>query len=212
MKNRAMMAGLTKVTLLFIVSTAATALARVVRPVSADFEAIIEEAKRKRDATTQHDCPLGWVKLDGRCFSYHASSMDWASAENYCLNQDANLVSIHSETEYQLIKALIRAHDPAEKPVWIGLSCCQKRNNWMWSDGTKLTFTKWNPNEPSSEEECCVHMNWSDKKDWNDIRCESSYPFVCVKWPTRDCNSLNPFFPVQNNFINWQQYIYNAKQ
>ncbi|MCI4377091.1 hypothetical protein PGIGA_G00199510 [Pangasianodon gigas] len=66
-----------------------------------------------------------------------------------------------SEDEYQLIKALIRAHDTQENPTWIGLTGCQKRNNFFWSDGTKLTFTKWNPGQPDFlPGECCVHMNW----------------------------------------------------
>ncbi|MCI4377087.1 hypothetical protein PGIGA_G00199610, partial [Pangasianodon gigas] len=26
-------------------------------------------------------CPDGWVKFEGRCFKYQATSMDWASAE-----------------------------------------------------------------------------------------------------------------------------------
>ncbi|KAI4878127.1 hypothetical protein NFI96_011074, partial [Prochilodus magdalenae] len=179
------------------------------------FSVFCLEAKPKSESTrntSPADCPLGWVKLGERCFIYRATTVDWASAENLCLNLDANLVSIHSEQEYQLIKALIRAHDPEEKPVWIGLSCCHKRNNWIWSDGTKLTFTKWNPNEPNSDQECCVHMNWSDKKDWNDIQCGSSYPFVCAMRPSRESHSLTPVIPIQNNYIYWQQYIYNGNK
>ncbi|KAB5579042.1 hypothetical protein PHYPO_G00190160 [Pangasianodon hypophthalmus] len=127
-------------------------------------------------------CPDGWVKFGGRCFKYQATSMDWASAEKYCLNIGANLISIHNEGEYQQVKSIIRAQDPQEKPTWIGLSSCQKKLNWFWSDGTQLTFTKWNPGEPNSlTEEFCAHMNYGATKNWNDIRCDQSYPFVCVK-------------------------------
>ncbi|XP_053537533.1 lactose-binding lectin l-2 [Ictalurus punctatus] len=108
--------------------------------------------------------------------------MDWASAEKHCLDLDAHLVSIHSEKEYQRVKALIRAHDYQENPTWIGLSGCQKTNRFFWSDGTKLTFTKWNPPEPNFLfGECCVHMNYGYSKNWNDISCRYTYPFVCAK-------------------------------
>uniref|UniRef100_A0AAR2IIC7 C-type lectin domain-containing protein n=1 Tax=Pygocentrus nattereri TaxID=42514 RepID=A0AAR2IIC7_PYGNA len=124
-------------------------------------------------------CPLGWVKFDRRCFSYVSQTLDWASAEAYCLNQGANLASIHSENEYQTVKALIRAYDPKQNPTWLGLNNCQKRRSWFWSDGTKFGYTKWNKGEPNNlNEECCVHMNW---RDWNDIPCNLAYPFVCVK-------------------------------
>uniref|UniRef100_A0AAR2M288 C-type lectin domain-containing protein n=1 Tax=Pygocentrus nattereri TaxID=42514 RepID=A0AAR2M288_PYGNA len=130
---------------------------------------------------TTPSCPLGWVKFDRRCFSYVSQTLDWASAEAYCLNQGANLASIHSENEYQTVKALIRAYDPKQNPTWLGLNNCQKRRSWFWSDGTKFGYTKWNKGEPNNlNEECCVHMNWAGK-DWNDIPCNLAYPFVCVK-------------------------------
>ncbi|KAM9501164.1 ladderlectin-like [Clarias gariepinus] len=126
-------------------------------------------------------CPTGWVKYDRRCFFYQAS-MDWASAEKRCMNLGGHLTSIHSESEYQNIKSFIRTHDLQENPTWIGLSGCQKKYNWFWSDGSRFTFTKWSPYEPNNLfGECCVIMNWSGTKKWNDVPCYYSYPFVCAK-------------------------------
>ncbi|KAK2860139.1 hypothetical protein Q7C36_004305 [Tachysurus vachellii] len=128
-------------------------------------------------------CPSGWVSYGRRCYIYVDQHMEWISAENHCLDLGANLVSIHSEDEYQVVKALIRFHDPKENPTWIGLTNCVKLKKWFWSDGTKLSFTKWNPDEPNNFEniECCVHMNFSVFMNWNDIPCVKKYPFVCVK-------------------------------
>ncbi|XP_072543843.1 C-type mannose receptor 2-like [Salminus brasiliensis] len=140
----------------------------------------------KRAAEEKHyckpSCPYGWVHFDGRCFSYFGNTLDWTTAEAYCINLAANLVSIHSENEYQMVKALIRVYDPAEKPTWIGLSNCQKKNSWVWSDGTRFRYSKWNSKEPNhSGGECCVHINWESQKNWNDIPCNKVYPFVCVR-------------------------------
>ncbi|XP_047657251.1 lactose-binding lectin l-2-like [Tachysurus fulvidraco] len=129
------------------------------------------------------NCPTGWTFYSGRCYLYNAARLDWASAEKFCQKFDAHLVSIHSENEYQQIKALIRTHDPTEALTYIGLSDCQKAFQFFWSDGTKLTFTKWRQGQPDNydNKERCVHMNAGDYKNWNDINCDYTYPSVCAK-------------------------------
>nr|ADO28375.1 lactose-binding lectin l-2 [Ictalurus furcatus] len=178
------MARQTEVVLLLILAIAAAASADVEKPLSEGyFDQLVQEAiKQNVKGTCPGCCPFGWVKYNGYCYSYHASKMDWASAEKHCLKFNANLMSVHTENDYQLAKALIRTFDPVEPPTWLGLSDCQKKNEWFWSDGTTLKFTKWNPNEPNFEKgECCVHMNWDSKRDWNDIPCDQSFPFLCAK-------------------------------
>ncbi|XP_046708379.1 lactose-binding lectin l-2-like [Silurus meridionalis] len=178
------MARHTKVVLLLLLAFTVIAFADVEKHLSEEyFDQLVQEAiNRKERGECLGCCPLGWVKFNTRCYSYHGVSMDWASAENQCLKLGANLLSVHSENDYQLAKALIRAYDPVQNPTWLGLSNCQKRNSWFWNDGTKLSFTKWNQNEPNfNNRECCAHMNWERQKDWNDIPCDNSYPFVCAK-------------------------------
>ncbi|GAA6099750.1 galactose-specific lectin nattectin-like [Tachysurus ichikawai] len=128
-------------------------------------------------------CPIGWFYYFGRCYMYNGARLDWASAETFCQNFDAHLVSIHSENEFQQIKSLIRAYDPMENPTHIGLSDCQKAFQFFWTDGTKLTFTRWNPGQPDNHNngERCVHMNFDIKKNWNDGSCGEPLAFVCAK-------------------------------
>ncbi|XP_037402313.1 lactose-binding lectin l-2-like [Pygocentrus nattereri] len=189
------MVRVTEMSLLFVLFMASSAS----EVTEVDFSAVIEETTQldlitfvKEQTDTKVTaaqpclpaCPFGWVKFDGRCFNYFSQAVDWATAEGLCLNEGANLVSIHNRNDHQLVKALIRAHDPSENPTWLGLSNCQKRDSWFWSDGTKYDYSKWNKNEPNhSNNECCVHVNWGDQKEWNDIPCNQAYPFVCVKRP-----------------------------
>ncbi|KAL6491089.1 hypothetical protein MHYP_G00014340 [Metynnis hypsauchen] len=187
------MVRVTGMSLLFVLFTASSASedteidfsAIIVEATQPDLSTFIKEQTDKREHAAQPclpTCPFGWVKFDGRCFNYFSQAVDWDTAETLCLKEGANLVSIHNRNEYQLVKALIRVHDPSENPTWLGLSNCQKRDSWFWSDGTKYDYSKWNKNEPNHlNDECCVHMNWSDQKDWNDIPCNQAYPFVCVK-------------------------------
>ncbi|XP_053486125.1 lactose-binding lectin l-2-like [Ictalurus furcatus] len=112
--------------------------------------------------------------LNGECCVH----MNWGS-KWVC---DNSYKGIHNENKYRMAKALIRTHDSAENPTWIGLSSCQEKYKWFWSDGTKLIYTKWNPREPNHLlGECCVHMNYGKQRDWNDIRCKKKFPFVCAK-------------------------------
>ncbi|XP_036453451.1 lactose-binding lectin l-2-like [Colossoma macropomum] len=182
------MGSVTQMSLLFVLFLASSA-DLVIKPVSeTDFSTLVKEQTEMRpEMPTEQcgpSCPFGWVKFDGRCFNYFSQAVDWATAEAHCLNQGANLVSIHNENENQLVKALIRVHDPKENPTWLGLNNCQKRDSWFWSDGTKYDYSKWNKDEPNHlNDECCVHLNWGDEKNWNDIPCNQPYPYVCVKRP-----------------------------
>ncbi|MCI4377084.1 hypothetical protein PGIGA_G00199540 [Pangasianodon gigas] len=178
------MARQTEVVLLLILATAATAWGTTVMTLSdASFDKIVQEAiHREVNDRCSRCCPSGWVQYDGRCFIYQATKLIWASAEKHCLSLGGHLISIHSENDYRLAKSIIRTYDHGENPTWIGLSSCQQKDKFFWSDGTKLTFTKWNPKEPNRLlGECCVQMNYGKTKDWNDINCKKKFPFVCAR-------------------------------
>ncbi|XP_036001840.1 lactose-binding lectin l-2-like [Fundulus heteroclitus] len=131
------------------------------------------------------DCPMFWYNFDGRCYKYVATDMTWADAEQHCLSQGANLVSIHSLDEENFVKRLIRNFDPAQAPNWIGLSDAQKDGTFFWSDGSKLSFTFWEEGEPNDFEgpEPCVHTNSGPAKKWNDAPCTDKFAFVCKARP-----------------------------
>ncbi|XP_036453654.1 lactose-binding lectin l-2-like [Colossoma macropomum] len=177
------MVRVTQMSLLFVLFLASSAFGEADKPGSeAEFNAFIKEQIKVVPKPTDSRCPAGWVRHEQRCFIYFPQALDWASAEAQCLTRGANLVSIHNENEYQLVKALIRAYDPKEDPTWLGLNSCEKRDSWFWSDGTKANYAKWNKDEPNYVNgECCVHLNYGGQKDWNDIPCSNVYPFVCSK-------------------------------
>ncbi|KAK2860145.1 hypothetical protein Q7C36_004311 [Tachysurus vachellii] len=174
------MASQTKVVMLLILATAGAALA-VANPISEADPDIVEDPEVI--IAFSEKCPAGWFYYSGRCFLYNDDRLDWVSAEKFCQNFDAHLVSIHSENEYQQIKSLIRNYDPTENPTYIGLSDGQQTFEFFWSDGTKLTFTRWNPGQPDNynNNERCVHMNYDTIKNWNDIPCTQRYASVCAK-------------------------------
>ncbi|XP_032437382.1 lactose-binding lectin l-2-like [Xiphophorus hellerii] len=126
-------------------------------------------------------CPPFWYSFNGRCYKYVATLMTWADAEQHCVNQGANLVSIHSLAEENFVKMLIRNFDPAQGANWIGLSDIHKNGRYFWSDGSRYNFMFWNAGEPNNKggSERCVHTNYGPSKGWNDIKCRAKYKFVC---------------------------------
>ncbi|XP_054618809.1 C-type lectin BpLec-like [Dunckerocampus dactyliophorus] len=129
------------------------------------------------------DCPLFWFSFNGRCYKYVSTGMKWADAELHCMSQKAHLVSIHSLEEDNFVKVLIRNFDPAEKDTWIGLSDVHKEGRWMWSDGSRVNFGLWSPNQPDNYNgyEHCVATNYRNGRKWNDGHCtNNNFAFVCA--------------------------------
>ncbi|XP_008420437.1 ladderlectin-like [Poecilia reticulata] len=141
-----------------------------------------EAPSDKQEMKVQQDnCPPFWYIFNGRCYKYVATLMTWADAEQHCVNQGANLVSIHSLEEENFVKSLIRNFDPTEGINWIGLSDAQKDGTYFWSDGSGFSFKLWNAGEPNNDggSEHCVHTNWDSAKGWNDKVCTDRFAFVC---------------------------------
>jgi len=42
--------------------------------------------------------------------------------------------------------------------LWIGMNDLKRANYYQWSDGSEVTYTNWNFNEPNGNGERCVQM------------------------------------------------------
>lgn len=69
--------------------------------------------------------------------------------------------------------------------IWIGASDILNEGQWVWvSDGSNLTFSSWNYNEPNNSgtggEDCAV-VKQTDM-GWNDTPCGLINQYVCKKY------------------------------
>ncbi|KAJ8337089.1 hypothetical protein SKAU_G00383090 [Synaphobranchus kaupii] len=126
-------------------------------------------------------CPAGWTEYNDRCFKYISGATDWADAEINCENIGGNLASVHSEEEYAFIRQLVKQADSSEPTFWMGLSNHYKADTWLWSDGTRVDFTLWNPGEPNKGGPSFGLLgNYKKTKGWNDLGHQWKEPSVCA--------------------------------
>ncbi|VDK54008.1 unnamed protein product [Cylicostephanus goldi] len=93
----------------------------------------------------------------------------FSNAESLCRNFGAHLTSIHSADENHFVAELAEtglefpSNEAHERATWIGLRRADdSKGDWLWTDGTKVDFLAWSPNEPndSSGNERCVEVHF----------------------------------------------------
>uniref|UniRef100_A0A914PE89 C-type lectin domain-containing protein n=1 Tax=Panagrolaimus davidi TaxID=227884 RepID=A0A914PE89_9BILA len=83
-----------------------------------------------------------WVYFNetNSCY-YWTSAFDWASAEAFCVGENAHLASVHSSTELNFLKFIYNGE------VWIGLHAdkglIEFNSKWQWTDGSYLDYLPW---------------------------------------------------------------------
>ena len=69
------------------------------------------------DASTNDICcPMGWLGYGGHCYRYFTYKKNFNDARNHCLNLDADLVSIHSSIENDIINGLTSGEEVSSMP------------------------------------------------------------------------------------------------
>uniref|UniRef100_A0A3P8NNP3 C-type lectin domain-containing protein n=2 Tax=Astatotilapia calliptera TaxID=8154 RepID=A0A3P8NNP3_ASTCA len=124
-------------------------------------------------------CPNGWSRIHRRCFLYVPRAMNWATAERNCLSMGANLASVHTSAEHQLIQRLT-AHN-GYGVTWVGGTDASGEGIWLWSDGSRFNYQNWCGGEPNNYlKQDCLQINYSSKC-WDDQHCHVNLPSICAR-------------------------------
>ncbi|XP_027132809.1 galactose-specific lectin nattectin-like, partial [Larimichthys crocea] len=110
-------------------------------------------------AEARFPCPEYWSYFSGTCFIFHESLKTWIEAEAYCLFEEANLASIHSDGENNFVQALTQTWTDFPK-TWIGGHNAVHPSFWMWSDGSRFDYENWFEEPQSDRDEHCLKMNF----------------------------------------------------
>lgn len=109
-------------------------------------------------------------------YAFCTSSTAVPAAQTFCEDIGGDLVSIHSDEE----NAFVYQNAGMAGRVWIGFTDEAVEGQWIWSDGSVVDYTRWNPGQPNNAdgaEHCACMLANPDR--WHDTECENAYPFVC---------------------------------
>uniref|UniRef100_A0AC34R2L0 C-type lectin domain-containing protein n=1 Tax=Panagrolaimus sp. JU765 TaxID=591449 RepID=A0AC34R2L0_9BILA len=144
-------------------------------------------------------CDAGWSYFqgpnqNGMCYKYTAQrSIQFLNAQNACLSQGANLVSIHSkeENDYVSSLALVGTYlDYHIGGVFIGLQYIN--SEWVWLDGSKFDYQNWASNRPqyptnTDTDGTFLYPDGADEElsqKWDDYSLGSVFNrYICKKKP-----------------------------
>ncbi|KFP00022.1 Macrophage mannose receptor 1, partial [Calypte anna] len=136
-------------------------------------------------------CTDGWLPYAGHCYSLQRELKKWKDALSSCKQQDGDLASVHNIAEFSFLVSQLgyrnlsfHTSEPTEE-LWLGLNDLKSHFYFEWSDGTPVTFTKWQRRHPTytSGLEDCVVMKGQDGYWATDV-CDKHLGYICKKKPS----------------------------
>ena len=130
-------------------------------------------------------CETGWTaSLDtGKCYRRGAKDEDYDTAKAACEADSAQLSSVTSNLENELVLSVLTAGDNLNNG-WLGATDLETDGTWKWEDGTAWDFTNWmaesNQGTAGGDVQNCLQLRRIDSF-WDDSQCSKSRWFVCKK-------------------------------
>ncbi|XP_041800580.1 asialoglycoprotein receptor 1-like [Chelmon rostratus] len=126
-------------------------------------------------------CQSGWSKFDVSCYFVSTAKRNWTLSRRDCVSKGADLVVIDTRDEQTFVNKLLKSGQNA----WIGLTDSLQEGTWMWVDGSPVTTTFWQPNQPNSfngNQDCGELVREpSGVGEWNDDGCFAEQIWICEK-------------------------------
>uniref|UniRef100_A0A8D1FMK7 Lymphocyte antigen 75 n=1 Tax=Sus scrofa TaxID=9823 RepID=A0A8D1FMK7_PIG len=123
-----------------------------------------------------------WLPNDGFCYLLVNESDSWDKAHMKCKTFSSDLISIHSLADVEVIVTKLHKGD-AKEETWTGLRNVNTPTLFQWSDGTEVTLTYWNENEPNvpynKTPNCVSYLGKLGQ--WKVQSCEEKLKYVCKK-------------------------------
>ena len=131
--------------------------------------------------TQPHNCPAGYTPVDDDCYRFVDKEMTWNKAKEYCDDQGASMVYMHSNEEAASVQLQLLLADTKHEAVWTGLYYDDDARQYKWENDWYVLFTRWGPRQPDrSVGGGCVSVLKEDG-DWYDEDCSTSLPVMCKK-------------------------------
>ncbi|XP_040827549.1 lymphocyte antigen 75 [Ochotona curzoniae] len=127
-------------------------------------------------------CDADWLPNNGFCYRLGNESDSWDNAHMKCKALSSDLLSIHSLADVEVVITKLHNED-AKEEIWTGLKNINVPTLFQWSDGSEVTLTYWDENEPNipyNNTPNCV--SYSGKLgQWKVQPCEKKLKYACKK-------------------------------
>ncbi|XP_068174457.1 secretory phospholipase A2 receptor isoform X2 [Antennarius striatus] len=129
------------------------------------------------------ECANGWWPHNGFCYRLlsEREAGTWEESSQACGSQGANLTSLHSLSEVEMLLNILSNRSGESMEVWIGLRKQASLPAVEWSDGTPVTLTLWHQYHPPHNLTDATLCAKTDKKEgnWLLTSCDERLPAVC---------------------------------
>jgi len=114
--------------------------------------------------------------FQGHAYKLYTERVSWHDARRRCESLGGHLICIESEEEQKFFASII-----GRRRCWLGATDEQQEGEWRWINGNEMSYTHWDPGEPSNSRRrqhyLCTHDN--DEHTWDDVGRRARLPFVC---------------------------------
>ncbi|CAL1269670.1 unnamed protein product [Larinioides sclopetarius] len=123
-----------------------------------------------------------WYLYKNHCYLIHDEpKYSWDLALNFCRDNEAHLVSIHSFNETDFI--LFASNIVSSSDYWTGLASKGLGSSFTWSDGTPLDFWYWfNDSGPNQTESMNTCVSFDPLRGfWKTAHCNKLQGVICKR-------------------------------
>lgn len=168
----------------------------------------------QRPSSVSRGCQKG-RRIGYKCYLVYNNYEDYGGASRKCLERGGRLAMPRDRREQEALADYVKSFfHPGNWPVWLGINDLASEGNYVFDDGTQVSYFQWRKHFLSSQpdgarRENCVAMS-SDDGDWWDHYCDRTMNYLCefddrvALWVSLTNSDVanNLFYPI-NDISKW---------